>query len=107
MNALGREFAHRIMAIDGDLSAAAAIDPSIRAEFCTAPPQKGLFTAPAFLRAVQMLRPALVLTYNWGAIEAVIGARMAGCTVIHNDSGFGSDEAVQLKRRRICTRKLT
>ncbi len=107
INALGHEFAHRIMAIDGDLGASAAIDSAIHVEFCPAPSHARPFTAPsAFRRTVQELRPALVLTYNWGAIEAVMGARMAGCTVIHNECGFGADEAVKLKRRRIWTRRL-
>ncbi len=107
LNAIGDEFRHQIIAIDGNVDAAGALDPALGAEFHPAPARSGsLPAANAFRRAVRALRPDAVLTYNWGAIDASIGARLAGCTVIHNECGFGADEAVTLKRRRVWTRRI-
>jgi L-malate glycosyltransferase len=105
MNALGDSFSHRIIALDGDLSAAEALSRDIDATVEGPPtPKAGLL---AFRSLVKSHLPAAVLTYNWGAIDATIGARMAGvCPVIHNECGFGPDEATTLKRRRVWTRRL-
>ena len=52
-------------------------------------------------------KPHLLLTYNWGAIEAILPARFRSiCPVIHNESGFGPDEATGLKRRRVLARRI-
>ncbi|HEY6342314.1 MAG TPA: glycosyltransferase [Bryobacteraceae bacterium] len=105
MNALGDSFSHRIIALDGNLGAAAALSPDIDATVEGPPTPKA--GALAFRSLVNSLLPAAVLTYNWGAIEATIGARMAGvCPVIHNECGFGPEEATTLKRRRVWTRRL-
>jgi glycosyltransferase involved in cell wall biosynthesis len=106
INALGDEFTHQIMSLNGDLTARGAINSSLNVQFSVARRCAGPFSAPwKFGRAIEAIHPKLVLTYNWGAIDAVIGARLAGFTVIHNECGFGADEAVKLKRRRVWTRK--
>src|ERR1035441_10957282 len=53
------------------------------------------------------LRPDLTLSYNWGAMDAAAGFRLANvCPHIHVEDGFGPDEAVIRKRRRSLTRRL-
>jgi glycosyltransferase involved in cell wall biosynthesis len=103
INALGRGFAHRIVALDGVLDAAKRLNTEVNAEMQGPPPRPGALT---FRSMAASLRPAAVLTYNWGSIEATIGARMAGVPVIHSECGFNTDESQRLKRRRVLTRRI-
>jgi glycosyltransferase involved in cell wall biosynthesis len=50
-------------------------------------------------------RFGLVLTYNWGAIETVLAARIVRARVMHAEDGFGEDEAQGQKRRRVLARR--
>jgi glycosyltransferase involved in cell wall biosynthesis len=107
INALGGAFAHRIISLDGTLGAAAALAPDIEVT-TEGPPatRAGIPRVLAFRETVKSQRPAAVLTYNWGAIEATLGARLAGCCpVIHNECGFGQDETTTLVRRRVWARR--
>ncbi|MBI1787512.1 MAG: glycosyltransferase [Acidobacteria bacterium] len=105
MNALGDGFRHKIIALDGQYDAASALHPDVAT--LLDPPRRTL--APYFstlARHVRSLRPALVATYNWGAIDMTLGARLAAeCPVIHNECGFGPDEAVTMKQRRVLARR--
>lgn len=61
-----------------------------------------------FRRLVAERRPAALLTYNWGAIEAALANRVAPlCPHLHFEDGFGQDEASgrQLPRR-VWTRRI-
>ena len=61
----------------------------------------------ALRKVVRQSRPDLLVTYNWGAIDAVIGACLfAPCPIIHNECGFGDDESVHMKQRRVIARRL-
>lgn len=73
-----------------------------------APPRAGfLATGRAMAATVTRLRPDLVLTYNWGAIETVLGCRLAGHrALVHHEEGFGVDETERLLRRRAWARRL-
>jgi L-malate glycosyltransferase len=105
MNALGDLFSHRVIGLDGNLEASRAFSREIDsvAEGPPAPKPGPL----VFRSLVKSMRPAAVLTFNWGAIEATLGARMAQvCPVIHSERGFGPDEATSRKRRRVWTRRL-
>lgn len=107
LNALGEEFQHRIVAVNGNVQAAGVLDPALAVGFDPPPGRRGLLGAvDGFRRIVRRVAPDVVVTYNWGTIEAVIGARLARATVIHNECGFGADEAIALKRRRVWTRKM-
>ncbi len=56
-----------------------------------------------------MRRFDLVLTYNWGAIDGVMAARVFGKgmpPVIHHEDGFNEDEAGGLKRERNLYRRM-
>jgi glycosyltransferase involved in cell wall biosynthesis len=56
------------------------------------------------VRALQTLlaaeRPNLVLTYNWGAIEAAWAARRLRLPLVHHEDGFLPDEAQRRHARR-------
>jgi glycosyltransferase involved in cell wall biosynthesis len=48
-----------------------------------------------------------VLSYNWGAFDAVFAARtLKFPRVVHHEDGFTSDEALEFKRRRTWARRL-
>lgn len=98
---------HTVIAMDGRSGARARVR---RADLTLGePPRRGGFlaTARAMAARVRALRPDLVLTYNWGAIESVLGCALARHrALIHHEEGFGVDEVVRFKRRRVLVRRL-
>jgi sugar transferase (PEP-CTERM/EpsH1 system associated) len=51
-------------------------------------------------------RPDMVRTYNWGAVEGIIAAKISGInTVIHSEHGFDMDEVVKQRARRVVARR--
>jgi len=60
-----------------------------------------------FLRTLRDIRPDVLLTYNWGAVEwALINRFGAGIPHVHIEDGFGPEEAQRQFRRRVWTRRL-
>jgi glycosyltransferase involved in cell wall biosynthesis len=108
MNALGPEFRHTVMATDGNFAAVEKIAPDVPCRTIPPPPGKGkLLYAVELSQAIRAVQPDLLITYNWGAIDAVLASRISPvCPVVHAEDGFGSDEAERLKLRRVWTRRL-
>jgi glycosyltransferase involved in cell wall biosynthesis len=108
MRYLGAEFRHTIVAMDGCFDAAYALDPSLQVDLSAAPPKTWAITYPlALRRMLEDLRPNLLITYNWGAIDAIIAAKLGFlCPIIHNEHGFGPDEVERLKFRRVLARRI-
>lgn len=66
----------------------------------------GLLKPRRFARYILAQKPDVVATYNWGSIESVLGLRWAGFPgVIHHEEGFGPEEFVKQKRRRVIARR--
>jgi glycosyltransferase involved in cell wall biosynthesis len=108
INGMGGRFRHIIVALNEDLSAADRIDRSVTVE-CIARrvSSNSLRALSQLIGLLHEKRPDLVLTYNWGSIEAVIAAKLSrACPVIHTEDGFGPDEATQQKTRRVLARRL-
>ena len=107
MNALGAAFCHSVVAMNGDYSAGQRLDAGVDCRTIEPPPASGtLSTARSFARLLKELKPDLLLTYNWGAIEAVMGSILAPvCPAVHVEDGFGPDEVSGLKARRVWTRR--
>jgi len=107
MNELGPAWSHSVMAMDGNFEAAYKLDPA-RVELVKPPPLNGsLGNILALRRLLDTRRPSLLLTYNWGAIEAVAGGIVSrACPVIHQEHGFGAEEADGLKQRRVMARRI-
>lgn len=105
-NRLGREFAHAIIAMDGNYEALQRIDPDVCITRVAPPPRSGsFFGAIRLRRIIREHQPDLLVTYNWGAMDALTGAMLARCCpVIHTEDGFNPDEALNLKRRRVIAR---
>jgi glycosyltransferase involved in cell wall biosynthesis len=114
MNAFGTGITHVIVSAEpGQHGAASAIDPALDVTFPDDfPPLAGKPT-PARLRrlASAMQGFDLVLTYNWGAMDAVM-AHTVFCgflklpPLVHHEDGFNADEADGLKRSRNWYRRI-
>lgn len=110
MNAFGDAATHTILSAMPDrLAARDAIDKGIAVDFPTdAPPLAGRPTPGRLRRLARYMRGFdLVLTYNWGALDAVMAKRLfGGPPLVHHEDGFNEDEAVRLKRGRNLYRQL-
>lgn len=98
---------HVVVPMDGRSGAVALLAPGTNARVVL-PPAEGRKTLTYGLRMRGFLRglaPDLLVTYNWGAIDAVIASRLAlRIPVVHCEDGFLPDEAVRRKLRRRVTR---
>lgn len=62
----------------------------------------------AMRRILREQDPDLLLTYNWGAMDATFAARALRYPHhVHHEDGFNADEAQRLKARRNWARRLT
>ena len=112
MNAFGDRARHTIVsAMPDQLSARDAIAKGIKYEIAQDPPP--LSGRPSVKRyetiARFMRRFDLVLTYNWGAIDGVMAARVFGKglpPIVHHEDGFNADEAVRLNTMRNMYRRI-
>lgn len=106
MNAFGADYEHAILAFDGHLEAAERIDSSVPFELVREPTRAGsVRTVLAMLRLLKREKPDRVLTYNWGAMDAVVAARILGIPVVHHEDGFRPDEVDGQKARRVLFRR--
>lgn len=110
MNAFGDTAEHVILsAMPGELGARDAIDRTVTVSFPKDAPSLAGSPNPVRLwRLARYLRGFdLVLTYNWGAFDAVMARRLfGGPPLIHHEDGFNEDEAQALNPRRNLYRRL-
>jgi glycosyltransferase involved in cell wall biosynthesis len=110
MNAFGAAAEHVVIsAAPGELGAAKALAPGVKADFpADAPPLGGVPGLPRLFRLSRYMRRFdLVLTYNWGAFDAVMARHLfGGPPLVHHEDGFNQDEAGELKTRRNLYRRL-
>ncbi len=70
-------------------------------------PRNPIANALRFAGQLRRLKPDLLITYNWGALEWAVGNRFGPhLPHIHIEDGFGPDEAVARFRRRIWLRRV-
>jgi glycosyltransferase involved in cell wall biosynthesis len=106
MRAMGGGWRHVVMAMDGRTEAHAQLPAGVLCELAPPPPRRGLLAnVRALRRWLRAQRPDLVLTYNWGAIEAAIAARRVA-PLVHHEDGFLPDEVQRRLRRRSWVRAL-
>jgi L-malate glycosyltransferase len=110
INAFGDAATHSIVsAVPGAVSAREGIERGISVAFPDdAPPLTGLPGLPRLFRLSRYMRGFdLVLTYNWGAFDAVMARHLfGGPPLVHHEDGFNEDEIGQLKGRRNLYRRL-
>lgn len=112
MNVFADAASHTILsAVPGAFGARAAIEETVTADFPgDAPPLHGKPSPGRYWRlAGYMQQFDLVLTYNWGAMDAVGARRMfpRNCPpLIHHEDGFNEDERDKLNWKRNAFRRL-
>jgi L-malate glycosyltransferase len=112
MNAFGDRARHTIVSsVPGALDARKAIAAGIDARFPeSAPSLTGRPSVARYRDLAEYMRGFdLVLTYNWGAMDAVMARRMFGRSLpplVHHEDGFNADEALGLKPERTLMRRL-
>jgi glycosyltransferase involved in cell wall biosynthesis len=108
-NRLGEGYQHTFYALDGDVSAGAALDPSLDSVCRSLPLSRYqiLGNLAAYRKLIREEHPDLLLTYNWGATECALANSLARPVPhIHFESGFGPEEADRQLRRRGWFRRL-
>jgi glycosyltransferase involved in cell wall biosynthesis len=109
MNAFGDAVRHVVVSsVPGALGAREAIDPAIDVQFPIDVPLAGRPVPGRLRRLARYLAGFdLVLTYNWGAIDAVMARRMfGGPPLVHHEDGFNEDEIARQKPARVVWRRL-
>lgn len=110
-NRLAGKYQHTLISLDGDLTCASRLDPEsgVRLIPLHARKSSGLDIGNllSFRRLLRELRPDLLLTYNWGAIEWAMANRwLPVARHIHFEDGFGPEETDGQLRRRVLFRRL-
>lgn len=114
INAFGPSIEHDIVsAVPDALGAQVAINPKARVRYPTDFPSLQGKPLPRRIERIAKAMQGydLVLTYNWGAMDAVmahslLGPRMGLPPLVHHEDGFNQDEAVKLKTSRNWYRRL-
>ncbi len=102
-----------VSAQPGAYGAKVALDPALDVRFPDDFPNlQGRPTPARLLRIAMAMRGFdLVLTYNWGAMDAVLAHRLYGRVLrlpplVHHEDGFNEDEAAGLKPARNLFRRV-
>lgn len=114
MNAFGPGVRHTVVSgVPDALGAAAAVDPAIPVDYPSdLAPLTGRLSSGRLRRIAAAMRGFdLVLTYNWGAMDAVMAHRIFARSMrlpplVHHEDGFNQDEAVRLNPQRNLFRRL-
>lgn len=113
MNIWGDKARHSIVSADPDaMGARSAIDAGVDVDFPDGPSFAGKPGLARYRVITAFLKQFdLILTYNWGSMDAVMAHRLAGASadlppLIHHEDGFNADEAVRLKTKRNLFRRL-
>src|SRR5579864_7078129 len=104
---LGDRFRHSIVAMDGDYTCRARLDPGLDIAYPATAFCKGRTVANVmrFRKQLRELRPNILVTNNWGSIEWSIANAVPVVRHIHIEDGFGSEERNVQIRRRVWARR--
>jgi glycosyltransferase involved in cell wall biosynthesis len=107
INHFGGRLRHTVMALDGNLAAARGLagdlDVTLLPGGTKRGPARTLFRSAVALRR---LRPDLLITYNWGAVEWAMAGRLVRVPrQLHFEAGFGKEEADRQIPRRVLFRR--
>jgi glycosyltransferase involved in cell wall biosynthesis len=113
MNIWGDKARHSIVSADPQaMGARNAIDPSVRVDYPDSPSFAGKPGLARYRVITAFLKQFdLILTYNWGSMDAVMAHRLAGASaglppLIHHEDGFNADENNGLKTKRNLFRRV-
>lgn len=108
INHFGGRLRHSVIALDGDFAAADSLAAGLDVALLAAGDgrhglARRLLGDAALMRR---LRPDLLVTYNWGAIEWAMADRLLPVARhIHIEAGFSKEEADRQIRRRVVFRR--
>ncbi len=104
---MGQGWRHDVVAMD-EVYAAADRAPSGLLGERIAPPRGSMVgNVRAFLSLLRQRKPDLLLTYNWGSIEAALAARILDLRRhVHHEEGFGPGEQTRRHWRRNFLRRV-
>lgn len=107
-NKLGPRFRHVLFAMDGGYASTELFDADAPCEIHDVPYVKGntVRNLLSFRRTLNVVRPDVLVTYNWGAIEWAMANFGRACPHIHIVDGFGPEEADRQLPRRVLFRRL-
>ena len=108
INSLNVDTSHTIMSLSGDTSAAHHLNSDSNTTVVSGPKKRGPLSYPFDLwRQIRSISPDVLITYNWGATDAIIGAAFNRFSpVIHNECGLSNEVDGKRFRRRFARRFL-
>ena len=105
----GDRYRHTVISLDGVLDMAGNIPPAVAVQ-CVVPPfdkRAGLRNLPLIRSALKQMKPDVLVTYNWGAIEWSFANRwLPLARHIHIEDGFGPEERERQLMRRVLFRRV-
>lgn len=107
-NALGPAYEHHIVAMDNRFDAGDRLSSNVRWQPVQMTVKKGglLANRSVCRQQLQRLKPDLLLSYNWGAIEWAAANLPRVVPQVHVEDGFGPEEANRQLPRRVWTRRV-
>lgn len=107
-NALGPGYEHHIVAMDNRFDAGDRLSADVRWQPVQMTVKKGglLANRSVCRQQLRRLKPDLLLSYNWGAIEWAAANLPRLVPQVHVEDGFGPDEAHAQLPRRVWTRRV-
>jgi glycosyltransferase involved in cell wall biosynthesis len=102
--AFGRKYRHIVAAMDGNYDCRFRIPDDLGVRYLESfPAGEGVLSRVLNFRGcIRGLRPDLLVTYNWGAIEWAMANMLPIARHIHVEDGFGPEErTVRLRRRSL------
>lgn len=107
-NALGPAYEHHIVAMDNRFDAGDRLSADVRWQPVQMTVKKGglLANRSVCRQQLRRLKPDLLLSYNWGAIEWAAANLPRLVPQVHVEDGFGPEEAHAQLPRRVWTRRV-
>lgn len=107
-NHFGAAYRHAIVAMDGRIDCRSRLRDDLAVDFPDVTIRKGdtLGNLRRFRRLLRALRPATLITSNWGSIEWAMANIPSLTRHVHMEDGFGPEERDTQLRRRVWTRRL-
>ena len=108
MHGFGDRYRHTVVACDNRTEASELIQ-GVDVAYRPFSPGSGPAASLRFFRGLlKELKPDLLATYNWGAMDAVLAAKSLRFGAhVHHEDGFNADETDGLKGRRNWTRRMS
>jgi glycosyltransferase involved in cell wall biosynthesis len=108
INYFGKDFHHTVIALDNDYAAADSLVGDLDVMLSSTQQQRRgtIRSVLAGALALRRMRPNLLITYNWGAIEWAMADRLVPISRhIHMEAGFSQREADSQIFRRVLFRR--